>query len=271
MTSVRARVNLWMAMGLLLPLGACGRSEFHGAESSNILGTSAPTASEHTSEQTRCISRHIHEAIALNSERLPLYASASGGRSKAISQALLNLEKLVLATLPLIEKPAEKYQERGIPLFCLDVVPMSDTPAFIERVEPSEDSYVAFDGLRLSLALARSIVTRNSTKLEWQLEQALEVLNERKNFNCLTRHLVESILRSVRLTPMYRQMSSEAGLRDPAYLLRILINTQISALGLASHLDAQAAGLNAEGIPVICNDLPHIETDLEKITRRFSG
>ena len=81
----------------------------------------------------------------------------------------------------------------------------------------------------------------------------------------MTRHLLESILRSVRLTPVYQQMSAEKGLGDPGYLLRILINTQISALGLASHLDAQAAELNAEGIPVICNDLPHIETNLNEI------
>lgn len=265
MTSVRARLNLFVVMSGHLLLMACGRPALSASEISSISAPDTTATSLISAKHKGCISHHIHEAIALNSERLPLYAAASDGRSVAISQALLNLEKLVLATLPLIEKPAEKYQERGIPLFCLDVVPMSDTPAFIERVETSEDSYVAFDGLSLSLALARSVVTKNDSQLEYQLGEALAVLAENKRFNCLTRHLVESILRSVRLTPMYRQMSSEAGLRDPAYLLRILINTQISALGLASHLDAQAAGLNAEGIPVICNDLPHIETDLEKV------
>ena len=243
----------------------CGSNAWNNSNHTASAHLSAVSSSREKSLKTHCISRHIHEAIALNHERLPLYAAVSEGRSRAISYSLLNLEKLVLATLPLIERPAEKYQEQGIPLFCLDVVPMSDTPQFMERVEAPERAFVPFNGLALSLSLAQAGVMQNKQQLEQRLERALETLNENKNFNCMTRHLLESILRSVRLTPVYQQMSAEKGLRDPGYLLRILINTQISALGLASHLDAQAAELNAEGIPVICNDLPHIETNLNEI------
>lgn len=252
-------------LGLKSVIVACGGNVANVSAHTSSSALSFVASIQSQSFETRCISKHIHEAIALNQERLPLYAAVSEGRSRAISRALLNLEKFVLATLPLIERPAEKYQTQGVPLFCLDVVPMSDTPQFMERVEVPERAFVPFNGLALSLSLAQALVMQNKQQLEQRLERALETLNENKNFNCMTRHLLESILRSVRLTPVYQQMSAEKGLRDPGYLLRILINTQISALGLASHLDAQAAELNAEGIPVICNDLPHIETELNEI------
>ena len=240
---------------------ACGGDTFVNSPLASAADFSLGASSLNESFETHCISRHIHEAIALNQERLPLYVAASAGRSRAISRALLNLEKVVFATLPLIENPAIKYQEQGVPLFCLDVVPMSHTPEFVEKVPLPLDEFVPFNGLGLSLSLAQSAVMQNQEQLEERLSRALETLSQNKSFNCMTRHLLESILRSVRLTPVYRQMSAEKGLRDPSHLLRILINTQISALGLASHLDQQAAELNAEGIPVICNDLPHIETD----------
>lgn len=252
-------------LGLKSVIVACGGNVANVSAHTSSSALSFVASIQSQSFETRCISKHIHEAIALNQERLPLYAAVSEGRSRAISRALLNLENLVLATLPLIERPAEKYQTQGVPLFCLDVVPMSDTPEFVEKATLPVDEFVPFNGLRLSLSLAQSVVRRDNDQLEQRLVTALDTLNQNKNFNCMTRHLLESILRSVRLTPVYRQMSAKKGLRDPSPLLRILINTQISALGLASHLDEQAAELNAEGIPVICNDLPHIETELEKI------
>jgi hypothetical protein len=247
---------------------ACGGGVANVSARPTSSALSVVASVQNQAFETRCISKHIHEAIALNQERLPLYVAASAGRSRVISEALLNLEQLVLTTLPLIENPAEKYQERGVPLFCLDVVPMSETPEFLERIEAPVDDFIPFNGLALSLSLAQAVVTQNKQQFEQRLERALERLNQNKNFNCMTRHLLESILRSVRLTPIYKQMSAAKGLRDPSHLLRALINTQISALGLASHLDAQAAVLNAEGIPIICNDLPHIETDLSSILEK---
>lgn len=215
--------------------------------------------------ETGCISKHIREAIELNKSRAPLYAKASDGRSQMISNLLVAAEKIALTTLPLLEKPAEEYQKRGVPLFCLDVVPMSGAKKFSERETQPSSKHEPFDGLGTSIHLAKFVLTKEAEKLEGHLQKVLEKLSSNPQYNCFSRHLVESLLRSVRLTPHYRRWSAEKGLRDPIFLIQTYVSSQISGLPKATVLDSMAAELNAQGIPIICNDVPHIETETEKI------
>jgi hypothetical protein len=256
----------WVTSALSsLLLAACGQKSADEASIASLTSKQKQTSSELI--ETHCISKHIREAIALNEARLPLYSALSGGRSKPISDSLIKLEKLVLATLPTIEKPAEAYQKAGIPLFCLDVVPMKDTAEFTKEMVKPLSPFKPFNGLTWSLALGQSLFNPDEKVLENKLEQALAILNQNQSFNCMTRHMIESILRSVRLAPVYRQMSAERGMRDPSHLIKSLVHTQVLALGIVAHLDEQAAVLNAEGIPIICRDVPYIETKLEKILK----
>lgn len=239
----------------------CGKN----SKNESSLASSSTRGAGAVSFETRCVSKHIREAIELNEERLPLYAASSDGRTIPISDSLIKLEKLALRLLPAIENPAEEYQKKGIPLFCLDVVPMSLTASFKPMAERPTAPYKPFNGLSFSLSLAPLVLAGNNAALENKLEAELLKLNQQPNYNCMSRHMIESILRSVRLAPIYRRMSVERGLRDPIGLIRLYINAQIGALGVVAHLDDQAAKLNEEGIPVICNDVPYIETKLEKI------
>ncbi len=246
-------------------VSGCGKI----TKNESSIASSSAQKSESATFETQCVSKHIREAIEINEERLPRYAALSEGRTIPLSESLIMLEKLALKLLPAIEKPAEEYQKKGIPLFCLDVVPMSLTASFKPSAERPSGPYKAFNGLAFSVSLAQLILAGNNAGLEEKLEAELVKLNEQPSYNCMSRHMIESILRSVRLAPVYRKMSAERGLRDPIGLIRIFINSQISALGLIAHLDDQAAQLNAEGIPVICNDVPYIETKLEKILTEF--
>jgi hypothetical protein len=209
-----------------------------------------------------CVSRHVKEAIELNTQREPLYARVSNNRSLAVSQELMKMERKMLRSLPLLELPAQLYQKKGIPILCLDVVSMRDTPAFIERLDPPEVPRVPFNGLNLSLELMALRLRGDQKGVEEKLQAALEVLNKGQRFNCLARHFVESILRSVRLAPHYRSMSRERGMMEPNLIIGTYINSQIETLGAASELDSMAAPLQAEGIPIICNDVPAIPVDV---------
>lgn len=261
----RAKFSRLLAVAPILILVGCWPADSGDSAAASVH--SEDSLFNRSASETHCISKHMREAIALNEERSVLYASATGGRSKPISESLIKLEKLVLATLPALEGLAVEYQKAGIPIFCLDVVSMSQTEKFVERVAAPVGVFQPFDGLSWTLVLGRALLEADDRKLEEQLERALEILNRNQSFNCMSRHMIESILRSVRLQPVYKRMSLEKGMREPSRLMRVLIHTQISALAVVSHLDEQAATLNAEGIPIICRDVPYIESKLEKILK----
>jgi hypothetical protein len=239
---------------IALSLGGCTKSP--GEENAAKVSESSATA-------THCVSTHIREAITLNTERKPLYAKVSSNRSAAISTELMTMEWSMLASLPLIELPARAYQKKGIPILCLDVVSMSETPAFVERLDKPTSPFVPFDGLALSKSLMTTRLQYDERKLEEQLVAALAELETNRRFNCLARHFVESILRSVRLLPRYRAMSREQGLAEPNTILGTYINSQIASLAVASGIDHHAAPLQSEGIPILCNDVPPIPTEVD--------
>lgn len=249
----------------LLLWSCSSQSDTHA--STTLASEKKSSSTEELDFQTGCISKHLREAIQLNESRAPLYGEVSGGRSRHISYLLITLERLTLTTLRPIETAAEEYQKRGIPLLCLDVVPMTGARGFSERTLKPTDSYQPFDSISTSIELSGSILPGSDSTLEATLLRSLSILNKNTHYNCFSRHIIESLLRSVRLKPYYRRLSLEKGLRDPAPIIRTYVSSQIAALPAASLLDSQSAELNAQGIPIICNVVPNIETEIEKILR----
>nr|MBA2571563.1 hypothetical protein [Gemmatimonadota bacterium] len=59
---------------------------------------------------------HLREAIALNRERLPLYAQLTDGASLPISRRLIRAELLALPLARYFDRRAQPYERAGIPL-----------------------------------------------------------------------------------------------------------------------------------------------------------
>ncbi len=77
----------------------------------------------------------------------------------------------------------------------------------------------------------------------------------------MVRHVLESTARIAYLAPRHERIAKEKGLtKSPAGLSWKLVKLHLQALKLAGGLDTQAAPLQAAGVPILCRDVPPIET-----------
>ena len=211
--------------------------------------------------ESRCMERHLREAAALNRERMPLYDSLSGGRSRGISRRLIWTERLALPVAWYIDWRAREFQRAGIPIVCDDFVPMAHTPAFRPRADdpPPLSGFVPADARRIRRTVERALDRDGFPAASEALSAELRALEGTPRFHCMLRHLLESGLRISNQAPRYAEAAEDqGGVRSPAELSRALLDLHLGMLGEAAKLDARAAPLQAEGIPILCQDVPPI-------------
>lgn len=234
------------------------------------LGVEAPAqraaplsqAAEAEAPTSRCMERHLREAAALNKARMPLYDSLSGGRSRGISRRLIWTERLALPVAWWVDWRARTFQRAGIPIVCDDFVPMAHTPAFRPRaVEPPQplSAFVPADARRIRRTVQRAQRVGGFAAASTVLERELRALAGAPEYHCMLRHLLESALRVSNQAPRYAAEARARGLLgDPAALSRSMLDLHLVALRDAARLDRRAAPLQAEGIPILCQDVPPI-------------
>jgi hypothetical protein len=210
-------------------------------------------------DEGSCFSSHVREAIRLNEARAVRYREISGGRSRAVSDRLLFTEHLTLIPAAFLEARASYFRRAGIPVLCADFVTMALTPPFeaytagapalAQYRRPPTSSWKS----ELRFALNRGgFLTVHQTAV-----RLLRELEEPVQFNCMVRHVLESLARGAWLAPQYEARAKALGLRrSPAPVSRSALGLQIEALGYAAGLDFLAAPLQAEGIPILCQDVP---------------
>jgi hypothetical protein len=243
------RKSGWLAAALLLVL-ACAPS-----------AARAQPAEQAAAPESRCMERHLREAAALNRARMPLYDSLSGGRSRAISRRLIWTERLAVAVAWYVDWRAREFQRAGIPIVCGDFVPMSRTPAFRPRADdpPPLSAFAPADARRIRRRVDRALRRGGFPAASAALTGELERLEDAPRFHCMLRHLLESALRISNGAPVYAAQAEERSvLASPAELSRTLLELHLSMLGEGARLDRRAAPLQAEGIPILCQDVPPI-------------
>jgi hypothetical protein len=211
---------------------------------------------------SRCMERHLREAATLNRERMPLYDSLSGGRSRGISRRLIWAERLAIPVAWWVDWRARQFQRAGIPIVCDDFVPMAHTPAFRPRaVHPPQPlaAFVPADARRIRRAVQRALRVGGFAAAGTVLEREIRALERTPEYHCMLRHLLESALRISNQAPRYAAGARARGLlADPAPLSRTLLDLHLMVLGDAAKLDRRAAPLQAESIPILCQDVPPI-------------
>ena len=214
-------------------------------------------------ELTRCyyaISNHIKEAIHHNSEVLPYYNNLSSGRSDIISRSLIGLEYYSLLEVISVEKEALYYQKNGVPLLCDELADMSNLAPFRnDFITPV--SIKKFQSFLVSefINSLKSFIIHEDLELAYQsLAKKIRQLESAPHQLCLTRHLMESIARTIMLSDHHRQMAINKNLNDPKELIKKFLLLQLKGLKFTYQLDRQAFPLNLEGIPLFCQDVPPI-------------
>jgi hypothetical protein len=75
----------------------------------------------------------------------------------------------------------------------------------------------------------------------------------------MLRHLLGSALRISNQAPRYEAQARAARIRaSPGAISRTMLDLHLRMLGEAARLDRAAAPLQAEGIPILCQDVPPI-------------
>ncbi|HZG41768.1 MAG TPA: hypothetical protein VEY93_02315 [Longimicrobium sp.] len=252
--SSRACLSLaLLAAALCVPAAGWAQS----ADSSHVVSADSATADVPSS---RCMEIHLREAAHLNRQRMPRYSALSGGRSRGISRRLIWTERLGIPVAWYVDWRARNFLRAGIRVTCDDIVPMAHTPAFRERVAdpPPLSSFTPSDPRRMRRTIDGAYRSGGFPAASAAIEHEIQHLQNTPAFHCMMRHLLESALRISNQAPVYEAQARERGLRSPAGVSRLMLNLHLSTLGEAAKLDRRAAPLQAEGIPIICQDVPPI-------------
>lgn len=212
--------------------------------------------------ERRCMERHLREAAALNKQRMPRYDSLTDGRSRGISRRLIWTERLGIVAAWYVDWRARPFQRAGIRIVCDDFVPMAHTPAFQPRAagaRPPLAGFVRADAPGIRREVERALDQGGFRAASAVLGREIEALAATPAYHCMLRHLLESALRISSQAPRYAAEARARGLaHSPENLSRALLDLHMLALGDAAKLDARAAPMQAEGIPILCQDVPPI-------------
>lgn len=200
--------------------------------------------------------KHVDDAYKINTERLPLYEKLSDGRSVKISKKLLFMEAVLIPIAKILDKKAIYFQEKGIPLFEKELVAMN-LPPFQGRVENALQ-FIPLDISRLKKELKSSLENGDYKSLSEKANEYLNILENEKAAHCLVRHFLESIRRSANYAPTHLENAMARELKSPEKLINFFIKLHILGMNNAEKIDQLAFELQAEGLPIICQDVPNI-------------
>ena len=207
---------------------------------------------------------HLVEAIALNTGRRPLYGDVTEGRSEAVSDALIGREKRLLPAARVLDQLAEPLRVAGqLDVVCEGVVSMATALDFAPWVPPPTEAFSLFNGSAAARWARKLHDEGDHAGVAAAMDELLEGLHEAPSFNCMARHLVESVRRAASRAPGQLHQArllefSRPRTRRLEAVVNALVGFQIDALEEVALIDGPAAALQAEGVPIVCRDVPPI-------------
>jgi hypothetical protein len=212
-------------------------------------------------ECVKPITTHLNEAIAHNKKVAKIYSKLTDRESEKLSYTLITLEHISKIISSGVEREAEIYQKNNIPVLCEEIPSMSGMPAFQEQlpVEIRPQTFFNFDRKTLSKELIK-LMDKNQFEEAYDLVSLdLNKLESAPNQQCLTRHFLESIALTLKLSSAHRDQAEAAGLPDPINVIKKYVDLQRRALFLTANLDKQAFPFQKEGLLIFCQDVPAIQ------------
>lgn len=267
MVNVLERAGQWaqcrqLGVAAAIACAACGDVAVQdppGADDASIdEDASSP---EDAGQLGRCFEEHLLEAIAINQQRRPMYAALTGGRSVPVSDRLIESEQTSLHFAAPLDDAAEALHSLGLSIVCDEFISMSETPAFADRFafdpEPLE-AFVEVDGWKLGEQFEATFADAGFAGVSELATQTLTALEHPRAYHCMIRHMLESIRRIANFAPIHEGRAQELGAPSTLGLSEDMVRMHILSLGAAAGLDVQAAALQAEGVPILCQDVPSI-------------
>lgn len=209
----------------------------------------------------KAIQKHITEAIDHNKIVAKRYSQLTQGESKRLSYTLINLERMSKLLVKNIERESRVYQAKGINLLCDELAEMKDLPRFQDRLpeELRPLNFLPYETKNLNHKLKELLKDDLLEEAYSAVAQDLIILENEPYQQCLTRHFLESIARTLKLSNEHRKAAIALGLPDPLNTIKKFITLQRRGLFLTSYLDTQAFPLQKEGLLIYCQDVPVIQ------------
>jgi hypothetical protein len=123
---------------------------------------------------------------------------------------------------------------------------------------PKIKNYKTIELGPLRKELGAAILKKNFARILEISKAGIQELADEPQFNCLTRHFLESIARAAALAPKQNALA-RAKLGVPSLeISRQFILSHLAVLKIARQIDAMAAPLQSAGVPIVCQDVPPI-------------
>lgn len=209
--------------------------------------------------------RHLVDSVEINSKRLPRYVKLTGGKSFGHSMKLILSEQASIPFAFAIDRLALPYQKAGIPIADLEFIDMKLIRDFSEKYpfdpEPLSE-FVPIDGKALSRSLIAAFRASGFAGVSEVATAEFERIKKPRAYHCMTRHLLESIIRISNLAPLHEKRAKELGFSSkfasPARISKMMFWGHIASFAAGAAMDRSAAPLQARGIPLIWQDVPDI-------------
>jgi hypothetical protein len=232
-----------------------------------LLSTQVAFAEATVSDCQNSLVKHLKDAIDHNKKFVNIYSEMTDEKEeiKSISYSLINMERVSVLFLSPLDKKAEIYQAKNIPVMCENVVPMSGARALRELL-PEALRPKTFHQLEIKEISKKIKKLFAESKYEESYKYIAEILEDLEHYPeqlCLTRHFLESMARTILLMPKQRELALENGLEDPSFISEKFLSLQRFPLNYNYKLDKRAFQFQKEGISILCNDIPAIPWKFE--------
>ena len=210
------------------------------------------------------LSRHLKEAIDLNTERMPLYGKLTDGVSVKYSKRLIFYERLALSGAWIFDRVGDRLQGKGVPYMKAEFVEMALTPKFSETYPAHidyEKSLQQVDVRPFKKQIKEQTNKRDFNAVVHTCHHFLEGLNQQPHVYCMLRHLIESLGRIAFMIPVHQEKCASLNLKFPIRYSIFLLHTHRLMLNQAINFDEDIAQIQNKGIPFLYQDLPPIDIE----------
>lgn len=208
------------------------------------------------------LTRHLKEAIEINSNRMPLYGELSKGESIPFSKKLIRYEKLALLGAFIFDRKGDQLQKMGIPYMKAEFIEMSLTPKFSPSYPIGIDFTQELTKVKIEAfhkTIKSQIKSNDFIGIVITCQHFLEKLKLQKHVYCMLRHIVESMGRIAYLIPLHKEQCAALSIKDPGNYSVHLLRLHVWSLKVAIQFDEAVVPIQNQGIPFLYQDLPPID------------
>jgi len=204
---------------------------------------------------------HMTEARAVNRLRKKMYSELTNGKSEPISRTFIRNQFFALPIAKFTDRRGKKFQKAGIPIIELDLVSMHEienfSKSFATMVQPIE-LFKPIDAWGIRRALKRAFKRDSFRAVAITAQEEIDKISRIHTYHAMSRHMLESIVRTANMADLYIELAKKKQMKSTRSLSRFMLTLHFNALIGCRKLDVLAAPIQAEGIPIIHQDVPAI-------------